>query len=126
LCSCSLQSRLVYEERKRETNALVDIMLRTTLNTGLLQTKNSLVRSFTSKERICTESFPIPSSLSYTTHIHHRPQSNINTFSNMLLTHQLSSQPNQLAVPGTSSMYTRRERTDKVCKPNTKGRILQT
>jgi len=73
-------------------------MLSTGLNAALLHSKNGLVRSFSRKERIGTESFPISSALRNSANIHHGAQSNIDTFATVFRTHGVATQTHHLAI----------------------------
>ena len=81
---------------------LVDQMFSAGLDASLLHSKNGFVCSFSSKERIGAEPFPIPSALRNSAYIHHGTQSNIDTFANVLLAHGVATQTNQLAIEAKS------------------------
>src|SRR6266550_2444301 len=115
-------------------------MLRAGLNASSLYSKNGLVCSFSSKERIGTESFPIPSALWNSADIHHGAQNNIDTFATVFHTYVVTTQTNHLAIKAgplvnnwyrtwkffirRSSINSSGESSYTVCRADTQGRIL--
>lgn len=125
------------------TDILIDEMFRTGLYTAFLHTQNCLVSSFSGKEGVCAEAFPVPSTLSNASHIHHRTKSDINSFAFVLLTHEESTGTDKLTVESkcqdnktlgpknsaTSNVRCcgidpRRKSSDKVSSTNAKGTVL--
>lgn len=86
----------------RTKSGLVDVMLRTRLNTALLQPQDGLIGSFAGEERVCTEAFPVAPALCYTSHVHHRSKGNVDALSFMFHAHVKTAEADELAVePGT-------------------------
>lgn len=74
-------------------------MLSSGLHTGLLQTQNCLISRFPGKEGICAKAFPVPSSLGDTSHVHHWPEGDVDTFALVLHTHKESTGTDELTIP---------------------------
>lgn len=73
------------------------------LDTTGLHTENGFVSSFSSEERVTTESFLITSALGNGSHVHSRTEGNIDTLGLEFLADRESARPDQITVPSTSS-----------------------
>ena len=67
---------------------LVDIMLRTGLNTCGLHAKDGLICSDAGQKRVCSKTFPVASALGNATNIHHWTEGNVDPFADMFLAHR--------------------------------------
>lgn len=63
-------------------------MFRAGLDTSRLHAEDGLICSHASQEGVGAEAFPVATTLSYTTDIHHRAEGNVDPLSDMFLTHR--------------------------------------
>ena len=76
-------------------------MLRAGLHTSRLHPENGFICANASQEWVRTEAFPVATTLSYTTDIHHRTKGNVDPFADMFFTHRNAARADQGAFPST-------------------------